>query len=393
MKRIFLLIFAAVFTAALGFGQELKFDGYVNSGLGLWTSNRKDSNGDTEKPQIMVYGVDSERYIGRFRLNGAYTNEDNTAGASFRLQVQGQGASSAYPNAPSLAFGYGWLKLLDMITIKAGLVDDSTWATADVIFNDDQSEGAGVLVKVTPIEGLDFGVGGYAASYASGSNNNFLDMSLPSQVEYKDAKWTVNAAYTMEKLFRIMVSGRTKNTTGGDAANTEPSQALAELRLLMVDNLTAVIVGRVITLDDFGDNGQMQFFETVGYKIGDLAFGLNAAQYMKNKPSGSTTKDDISLRFNPWVSYAFIDGKIVPRLDAVYFMGGDQNKQNYHRRGFTDPNFDKDTYVLNVRPSLKINVDSRTSLEIGDAFYYSKQGKNADSVTTNVFYADITVKF
>ena len=393
MKRIFLLIFAAVFTAALGFGQELKFDGYVNSGLGLWTSNRKDSNGDTEKPQIMAYGVDAERYLGRFRLNGAYTNEDSTAGVNFRIQVQGQGASNAYPNVPSLAFGYGWLKPIGMITIKAGLVDDSTWTTADVIYNDDQTEGAGVLVRATPIEGLDLGVGGYVASYASGSNNNFLDMSLPRQVQYNDAKWTFNAAYTMNSVFRIMVSGRTKNTTGGDAANTEPSQALAEFRLLMVDNLTAVIVGRFITLDDFGDNGQMQFFETVGYKVGDLSFGLNAAQYIRNKPSGSAAKDDISLRFNPWASYVLVEGKIVPRLDVVYFMGGDQNAQNYHRRGFSDPNFDKDTYVLNVRPSLKINVDSKTAFEIGDAFYYSKQGKNADSVMTNVFYTDITVKF
>ena len=195
----------------------------------------------------------------------------------------------------------------------------------------------------------------------------------------------------MDKMFRLMLSGRTKNETEGDSA-AQTSHALAEFRLLFVDNLTAVIVGEVNKLDDYSDNGETNFYETISYKIGDLAFGLNAAQYMRNVPSGSSAADDLSLRFNPWVSYAFNEGKIVPRLDLVYFIGGRQNGQNYHRKAFST-SYDSDTYVINARPSVRFNLDSRTSFEIGDSFYYNKPEKDADAVINNVFYTDFVVRF
>jgi len=401
MKRIICVFIAAVSVAALGFTQEFKFDGYVNGGLGLWTSN-EDGKDD---PMVMAYGVDSERYIGRFRLNGTYTNDAKTAGVSFRLQVQGKGFTQTtasgetygYPvNTPSLAFGYGWLKLLDVITIKAGLVDDGTWKTADYIYNDSQSEGAGVLVRITPVTGLDIGAGGYVATYTSGSNNNFLGINLPSQLKAEDAKYTLNVAYTMDKVFRIMASYRPDNKTGGDSKYNR-SQILAELRLLAVDGLTAIVVAQMDNLDDDTKVKDMNFYETFGYKIGDLGIGLNAAQYIRTLQDGSTAKDDFSLWINPWVSYALSEGKIVPRLDVVYFMGGNQDGQNYHRRGFV-ANYDKDKSVINARPSLRINIDSKTSLEIGDSFYYYQPGKKADGTTadavmTNVAYVDVVVKF
>jgi len=383
MKRILLVFLIVVSAAVFGFAQELKFDGYVNSGLGFWFSDQSGVD-----PQVEVYGVDSERNIGRIRLNGAFTNEAKTAGINFRFQVQG----STTLNTPSLAFGYGWVTFAKMITIKAGLVDDGTWATGDVIFNDDQSEGAGLLVKVSPIKGLDFGAGAYAASYASGSNNNTIDLSNWSR-NYDDIKYTFNAGYTMDKVFRVMVSGRIKNATGGDTANTEPSQILGELRLLAVPNLTAVVAARFITLDDFSDNGLMQFYETFGYKIKNFAFGLNAAQYFSNNDA----HEDFGLRFNPWLSYAFNDNKIIPRLDVVYFMGGRSGGSSadygkgYHRRNFT-ADYIKDTFVLNARPSVKFNLNPMTVLEFGDSFYYTKIN-SGDAVISNAVYVDMTFKF
>jgi hypothetical protein len=389
MKRILCVLIAAVSMAALGFTQELKFDGYINSGIGIWAST--DKNDDDS--MLMAYGVDSERYIGRFRLNGTYTNADKTAGANFRLQVQGRGwPDKASASTPSLAFGYGWVKLLDMITIKAGLVEDSTWKTADYIYNDSQSEGAGVLVKVTPIAGLDIGTGGYVATYNSSSNDNFLDLNLPTQIVLKDAKYTLNASYTMDKVFRLMVSGRTYNKTGGDAKYNR-SHALAELRFLMVDGLTAIVVGEMDNLDKDNANKDINFYETFGYQFGAVGLGLNAAQYVRKLSENNKGKDDdLSIWINPWISFSINEGKIVPRLDVVYFIGGNQDGQNYHRRGFV-ANYDNNRYVINGRPSVKINVDSRTSFEIGDSLYYTKQAKDKDAVVYNVFYADVVIKF
>jgi len=401
MKRLLCAVFVAVAAASLGFTQDLKFDGYVNSGLGVEMTSKKDANGDTI-PQILTYGVDSERYIGRFRLNGVYTNADKTAGANFRFQVQGDGKKTGSANAPLLAYGYAWVQCFDMLTIKAGLVDDTTWQTADVIFNDDQNEGPGALARLSPVTGLDLGFGAYTGSYSSSSNNNFLPAFQP--INWDEAKYTYYASYTMDKVFRLMASYRTDAYAPGNgnaylSANTddEPSQFLAELRILAVPKLTAVAVGQVLGLQEKGgykysDNGRINFYETLGYSIDAFGFGLNAAQYKSNADN-----TDLCLRFNPWISYALNNNSIVPRLDLVYFMGGNQDGTNYHRRGFKQ-NYNKDTYVINARPSVKFNLDPKTSFEIGDSFYYQQDGKDnngnkPDTVTTNVIYIDMVVKF
>jgi len=424
MKRIFCVLLAVLLAAAFSFGQELKFDGYVNSGLGLLYTDAEDANGDKQDPTLMGYGVDSERNIGRFRLNGAYTNADKNAGLNFRFQVQGRGsfsttsssaatgnptvpsggtavdphthtvtATTRYPiNAPSLAFGYGWVKPVEMLTIKAGLVDDSTWRTADYIYNESQSEGAGLLLRLSPISGLDIGAGAYVATFNSGSNNNFFGVNVPEQIKLDEAKYTINAAYTMDKVFRFMVSWRNENETGGNAADYGNSQILAELRLLMVENLTAIVVGRYDNLDNDDKDKNLIFYETFGYKIGDLGLGLNAAEFVKMDTAAANANDDFSFWVNPWVSYSMAEGKIVPRLDVVYFMGGLPNGTNYHRRAFA-ANYNTDASVINARPSIKFNLDSRASLEIGDSFYYVTPGKDIDAVINNVFYTDIVVRF
>ena len=402
MKRILFVFLAVISVAVTGFSQELKFDGYLNSGLGWWMSNH-----DGTDSKLVVYGVDSERAIGRFRLNGAFTNAGSSAGVNFRIQAQGSGTAkggSQAGNAMSLAFGYAWIKPFDMLTIKAGLVDDATWQTADVIYNDDQTEGAGVLLRLTPVSGLDFGAGAYVASYNSSGNDNFLDLDISTGYRtWNDTKYTFYGSYTMDKVFRLMLSGRIKNATGGDLLNTQPSQLLGEFRLLAVPNLTAVVVGRVMNVaDDYSDTGLMQFFETLGYKVSNLSFGFNAAQYVSN----SSANKDLGLHFNPWIAYALKEGKVVPRLDFVYFMGGKNAPsptyntdidsaygKTYQRRGFS-PTYNSDDYVYNVRPSVKINLDAKTAMEFGDAFYYSKY-TNADSdpILSNVLYMDMTVKF
>jgi hypothetical protein len=116
--------------------------------------------------------------------------------------------------------------------------------------------------------------------------------------------------------------------------------------------------------------------------------------------------DDIAFQFNPWVSYAI--GKLVPRLDVVYFIGGQVADSSnavegkIDRKGYSAFTAnDPDASVIGVRPSLKINLDSKTTLEIGDLVNYEKRPTKffgagtdmKDSKLTNTFYVDLTVKF
>ena len=408
MKRIFCVLIVVFAITATVFSQDFKFSGYMNYGLGIETTN----DGDDTKSFLRSTGVDSEQHGGRFRLNGSYSNEDKTAGADLRFQLQG-GSGSANPPFGGrdtyqlgLAYAYGWIRPIEMVQVKAGIVADSTFETAGPILRDDAGggHGLGLFVKVTPIEGLDVGAGAYSRS-SDGSNGNNQVKDIGAVTDLYKAKYIFGAAYTMPEVFKFNLSFRSFNDAGVSSRN--PARLIGELQLLMVENLTAIVEMELNDLwnkedkfDQFKDFGTFTIFETLAYKIDDLRFGLNAAQYFNNSDAVSKTntdKPELGLRFNPWVSYALADGKMVPRLDAVYFLHGGRasstDASKYDRRYDVGPNYTKDAYIFNVRPSVKFFIDNRTTFEIGDVFMYSKANKDADAVKTNVVYVDLVVRF
>ena len=388
MKRFLSVLLVAVFAITLGFAQELKLDGYINSGVGFRIVNE-----DNADPTLRVFGVDSEQFGGRFRFNGSYTNADKNIGANFRLQLQGSNSNRIF--GPSYA--YGWFRPIEMLQIKAGIVDDSTWETGGVWLKDDQGEGAGILLRLAPMEGLDVGFGAYTHSQGSSSGNNEI---IPGTARnWWDAKYTFMASYLMKDMFKINVSGRNFNATGNNSA-----QIIGEFRLLMVENLTAIVEiqldglwNRTDKFDAFSNTGYFNIYETIAYSMGDFKFGLNAGQYFSN----SKAHKDPSLVFSPWVSYSLSEGKIVPRLDAAFFLGGHQhNGGNYDRRSEYKANSDatrtatynSDETTIGVRPSVKFFIDSRNFMEIGNAFYLTNK-KGDDAAIANIFYLDFVFRF
>ena len=124
MKKLSAVAVLITLMAGVVFTQEVKFDGYVNSGLGIVSTDIKDS--DTV---LKVFGVDSEQNGLRFRLNGSYQNEAKNAGAKFRFQTQARIDQASYFSLPYI---YGWVKFVnDIFYLAGGIVDDSTWQTAD----------------------------------------------------------------------------------------------------------------------------------------------------------------------------------------------------------------------------------------------------------------------
>jgi hypothetical protein len=425
-RKIFgLALVVLLLMAAAGglWAQELKFDGYLNSGLGVVVDNNEDND-----PYIKAFGVDSESNGYRFRLNGSYTNEAKNAGVRLRLQGQRRIDVSGYF---SMAYGYGWVGFFDSkITLTGGIVDDGTWTTADWWWNDDQGEGLGLLLKAEPVKGLNLGIGAYVISQQSGGNNNILSVggALPNfrdvTLRPKDAKYTFNAAYTMPDTFRLGASFRTKNQAAWTASfsdkdpdnypysgREETSQLIAEFRLLAVKDLTAVVIGIVDTLDEFSDKGNITLSETFGYKFDSLGLGLNAVQFLYNRVDDNGDKVDYNpgLLFNLWGSYAF--DSVVPRIDLVYFMGGRSKTvvadKQWERRGFANvartKDAEDDLSVFSVRPSIRFNLDSRIFLEIGDMINFDSGTKdgaykdsgdaNKKSRLTNVFYIDVKFSF
>jgi hypothetical protein len=415
----------AVLLMAAGLGlsaQEIKFDGYINSGVGLVITDRQARKGLTQdggskavSPYVTAFGVDSEQWGYRFRLNGSFTSENKNYGAKFRLQGQSKSTGDNFPPF-TLPIAMGWASAFDgILTVNLGIIDDGTWASGGGILNDDMGEGLGGLLKVSPIKALDLGFGVYGITTDSSGNNNQLTRGLDkNRVEVYYAKYTLNLGFTVPEMVKFTATWRNKNNAAGSALGDTPgrdetSKMIAGARLLAVKDLTAVLEVELDNLQNFGEaktgekngwgipftvagadqSGKFNFYETVSYKAGDLGLGLNAAQYIsrQKKVTDGNNKTGPGLRFNPWVSYSI--GNIVPRLDFVYFAAGKINGSDnddegkFHRKGYDATYFTNDS-VITIRPSVTFNI-GKAALEIGDAVNIEKDHRTKYYGNTNLW--------
>ena len=234
----------------------------------------------------------------------------------------------------------------------------------------------------------------------------------------------------------------------------ENSEFNGDLRLLAVPGLEAVVAYRFINVHEFDINGDVIVSETLSYKFGDLKLGLNMVQFLYFRkagnglgggrgvtqgqidalvpgwPHGYTQPSELDEKVSMSPSFFFnlygelaID-KLLPRLDVNFFANGASNIGNLtrigntnrndfwnsaacNRTGFVNISIPKDAdisyAVFSVRPSLKINLDARTSIEIGDIINYdfsNAEGAYMDSndasktsQITNAFYIDFKWTF
>jgi hypothetical protein len=395
MKSLKLFGLAALLLSTIAGGlraQELKFDGYFNSGVGVVSTGIE--NSDTF---LKAFGVDSEQNGYRFRLNAAYQNEAANAGAKLRFQSQSTLANGYF----ALPYAYGWIKFAnDIFYAAGGIVDDATWATGDWWISFDRIDGGlGALLKATPIKGLDLGFGAYLVNLQAGGVNNILGTGTIKFGDVRpkigDVKYTGSAAYTLPDVFRLGATFRWKNKAGYDAnslldgyqGRDESSRLIAEFRFLGDKNLTAIAAASFDKIEDFDNSGNIIISETFAYKLDSLTIGLNAAQFLYSRKSDANPNKDPSLLFNLWGTYAF--GNITPRLDLAYFLGGQSTlgsgDYTWHRRGFVNKtgtaDTDDDYSVFSIRPSVKFNLDSKTFVEIGDII-------NLDSANFNGYRKD-----
>ncbi|MDR1072707.1 MAG: hypothetical protein LBL45_03400 [Treponema sp.] len=407
MKRIIYAAYAIILAAAIAgtaFAQEFKLDGYINSGLGLVITDRQESDGSggaqNVDPYLTAFGVDSEQWGYRFRLNGSYANEAKTAGVKLRLQAQSKTDKDSASPVVSLPIAYGWMSFFNVFTLNAGIIDDGSWNSGGAMLDDDMGEGLGLLLKAAPAPGLDLGAGAYAiSSLGSGDNNTLAAGINKNLINLSGVKYTFNVGYTLPDAFKLTATFRPKNDAGGSSNRDESMKAIIGLRLLAVKNLVAVVEAELDNLEEFDPKGKITIYETIGCKIGDWSFGLNAGEYILAKENAG-----LGIRLNPWVSGAF--GAIVPRIDIVYFMGGkidgsdNDEEGKYHRKGYAPTNNTGDS-VIAIRPSVKFNIGGRSTLEIGDVAsfeqwhedYYGVNGHKKKSKITNVFYIDVKWSF
>jgi hypothetical protein len=374
MKKL-LVCTAALLCAASLFAQEasqaFKVNGLIDSGIGLFATNEEDVD-----PYVSVWAPDAEVPLYRLQFTGTYDGFDGFIGAKFRLRINGGTLQGKY--------AYGWVNLFkNKITINGGLVDNGTWNTGG-FFDSDLDEGHGALIKVSPIQGLDIGFGMYG------------NLKEDNQLGFSDAKYTFNLAYAMPEIFKFIASFRPEN-------KAESSRMFITGQLLAVSDLTVVLTGDLDNLTDFSDTGKINLYETLGYKIRGIKFGLDAAQFISQ-----TKNSDLALYFNPWVSYTIEAGRvdIVPRFDFVYVAAGRPYDISWETEGlpiYSNYNFDcvspeykKDFSFFFIKPSVAFNIGD-SFLQIGDVISFengpSQTWGTKDSRFSNAFYVEFCWSF
>jgi hypothetical protein len=436
MKKLGILVTllaAGVVVASGLFAQDLKFGGYVNTGLGVVASTEDNAPG----PFIAAHGVNSWNSAFRIYLDANYTNEAGNAGATLRLR-----ASGGY-NFLSVPIGYGWFKAFDdILHVKAGIVDDATWHGGGFWFLGDAGEGLGTLIRITPVTGLDLGVGAYlmevpgedslnAQFYETGNTHNpGANTNQNYARNLDDAKYTFSLGYTLPDLLKIIATYRpmsqltdddSSHLSSSSITSNVASKAHVAVSLLAVPGLKAVLDVELNNLQDFGAlkagdkdawgrtvgatsspttiaaSGKISIGETFEYKLMDnnLTLALWGVQWLSQSDDG-----DFSFIVNPWVSYAL--GSIVPRLDFAYGSGVQVQFKNINlnwRRGAYGVMYDTDYSVISIRPSVTFNIDPNTFVEIGDLINIdgdARAGKGwsgDDSRISNVFYVDFKWSF
>jgi hypothetical protein len=424
-KALVVLLILAV--AGGVFAQGWAFTGYADTGIGVFIPDGE--NGARARVVSRDAGVAGNRV----QFAGAYSSEAGDYGFSFCLRAD---------NAViSLNYGYGWLSGLNgIITGYAGVINNDLAGvnTGDLIFNGRGGEGTGLYTVVKPLDILSVGFGVFGGTDAGGwavsidqDTGSFKTpnpaYTIPTNSVWPQyLKYSGGVAVTIPETVKFVASFRNANkasTVGTGVFDKatgigNDAQVAAGANLLMVQGLKASVAGVFNRVDVFSDHGIVRIFETAEYTgIENLTVGLGLWQALV---TGSKAKDafkakmqntdgsfdDPGLSFRGWVyvSYGLLGGKIVPRLDLNYLLGGSwDNEYRIPFDGRFYPNFDSKANLFNIRPSVGFQVTKNAWFELGYIVnkYLGDRGTNAYAVDSSgtekqdamnqAIYADIKV--
>jgi hypothetical protein len=397
MKKALVVLLILAVAGGL-FAQEWTFTGYTGGGIGIFIPDGE------EGARAKLVSRDAGTAGNRVQFAGAYTSEAKNYGFSFRLRSENAGA-------PSLNYGYGWLSGLNgIVTGYAGKIDNDLAGvnTGDLIFDGRGGEGTGLYTVIKPISVLSVGFGVFGSTTPA------------DEVKPEDLKYIGGVGVTIPGTVKVVVNFRNANKVSAAGTNDfeaptgigNDAQLAVGTNLLMVKGLKVSVLGVFNRLEDFSDSGVVRIFETASYTgITNLTIGLGLWQALL---TGSATKDaykkdmngdDPILSFRGWVyaSYGLLGGKIVPRLDVNYLMGGIWG--NEYQIHFDDqflPNFDPDAVLFSIRPSVGFQVTGNAWLEVGyiinkhlgmRSFSYATfpSGNKMLGALNQAIYADIKV--
>lgn len=290
MKKALVVLLSLVAAGALFAADAPTFalSGAVKTGVLFQT-------GDTNEDGSWKLYNDDAGKTSRLEIVGTYADADY--GLKFRLR------SDDFAAAPSVSYAYVWGDFLaDMITFKAGAVDDGAWATkGDTGF--DVADGKGVQVQFKPIAGLNFGLK--------------LDLvAANATTEQFIGETAVGLGYTAEK-FNFQAGYKMDSDV--DGSSEDEAFAYAGIQFVGIEALTVTAEAKLTNLGDTAVAAAVTTIdEVVEYSgIESLTLGLISYQVL----SGDDNVD-MKISVNPYANYKLND-KATAKFGVYYEMQGD----------------------------------------------------------------------
>jgi hypothetical protein len=220
----------------------------------------------------------------------------------------------------------------------------------------------------------------------------------PFDETYLDAMYTANLKLALPDMLNFTASYR--NDPSGDYN----SAAIAGVEILAAKSLGVgiALAGNLDGLQAFGDIGYASIYQSLTWDASNFSLALNAAQYFD--PGEKVALDTYTPGLWFWFHGAYkglAEGKLVPRLDLNYFIGGafgafDRKNDewafnnNIHYDNFS-ANHIKGLSTFNVRPSASFSFDKRTWIELG--YIFNLMIQESDSFMDHAIYAGIRAGF
>jgi len=282
----------------------------------------------------MAFGTGTGTILGndnfRFRLNGTYKNEAGTAGARFRTQAQGPGASTNWTF--SIPFASGWLSFGDgLLKVLGGRITENefnavdSWNSGGNFF----TSAYGLQAYVYPADVFRFGVGAKAGN------------GLSEGIDVEGMTGWLGLAADLDIL-----SLAAQLEAGKDNINAFASASFEGLSNL---GLTLGVFVEADNISEFSDDGELYADLSIDYS-GILDAWLYVISALP-QASGS----DMFLGFNVGAEYPM--GNITPGLDVNYVLQGG----GYDGLFDWEETFDKDHSYVGIKPYLSFSPNSSSA--------------------------------
>jgi len=188
-KTLVVLLILAV--AGGAFAQEVTFSGEVASGLLIEFNDVHAGTHPSYANSASADDDDDGRAV-RARLN-ADVNDGNWGA---QLGIQANYVDDNYGTTLDLYNAHGWATILDMVTIRGGLIDPGVWTVGGWV-DKNVSSGLGLRVEAHPIEGLNIGVFIPAALTGAETDHAFIGKNVRSE------GFAVGFSFEQEDFFKV----------------------------------------------------------------------------------------------------------------------------------------------------------------------------------------------